>query len=87
MTEFAKNAQKPCQAFFSKKHPKIEQISDDFKSNLLYAALPKGHDIYDPTLNRAYEELSRFYHFIADPAKVRQPQHKGKVERTVKIVR
>ena len=43
MTEFAKNAQKPCQAFFSKKHPKIEQISDDFKSNLLYAALPKGH--------------------------------------------
>ena len=45
MTEFAKNAQKPCQAFFSKKHPKIEQISDDFKSNLLYAALPKGHTI------------------------------------------
>ena len=45
MTEFAKNAQKPCQAFFSKKHPKIEQISDDFKSNLLYAALPKGHGI------------------------------------------
>ena len=45
MTEFAKNAQKPCQAFFSKKHPKIEQISDDFKSNLLYAALPKGHYI------------------------------------------
>ena len=44
MTEFAKNAQKPCQAFFSKKHPKIEQISDDFKSNLLYAALPKGHE-------------------------------------------
>lgn len=44
-------------------------------------------DIYDPTLNRAYEELSRFYHFIADPAKVRQPQHKGKVERTVTIVR
>lgn len=44
-------------------------------------------NIYDPILNQAYQELSHFYNFIADPAKVRTPQHKGKVERSVTIVR
>ena len=44
-------------------------------------------DIYDPTINRAYAQLERYYGFVADPAKVRKPEHKGKVERTVTIVR
>jgi transposase len=44
-------------------------------------------DIYDPTINRAYGELERHYGFVADPAKVRQPRHKGKVERLVPVVR
>jgi len=44
-------------------------------------------DIYDPTLNRAYSELERHYGFVADPAKVRMPRHKGKVERSVPVVR
>jgi transposase len=44
-------------------------------------------DIYDPTMNYAYANLERHYGFIADPAKVRTPEHKGKVERTVPIVR
>ena len=44
-------------------------------------------DIYDPTLNETYAELSRFYSFIADPAKARTPQHKGKVERSVQMVK
>ena len=44
-------------------------------------------DIYDPTINRSYAELERYYGFIADPAKVRVPEHKGKVERSVPIVR
>jgi len=44
-------------------------------------------DLYDPTINRAYGELERFYGFVADPAKVRTPEHKGKVERSVPIVR
>jgi transposase len=44
-------------------------------------------DIYDPTINRAYGELERHYGFVADPAKVRQPRHKGKVERLVGVVR
>ena len=52
----------------------------------LKAGVIKPH-IYDPTLNMAYEELSRFYNVILDPAKVRQPQHKGKVERSVLLVK
>jgi transposase len=44
-------------------------------------------DIYDPTLNRAYADLERHYGFIADPARIRKPKHKGKVERMVSVVR
>ena len=44
-------------------------------------------DIYDPTLNETYSELSRFYGFAIDPAKAYQPQQKGKTERSVRIVK
>jgi len=44
-------------------------------------------DIYDPTLNFAYADLERHYGFVADPAKVRSPKLKGKVERVVPVVR
>jgi hypothetical protein len=44
-------------------------------------------DIYDPTINRTYAELERYYGFIADPAKVRIARHKGRVERSVAICR
>ena len=44
-------------------------------------------DLYDPTINRAYAELERHQGFVADPAKVRTPEHKGKVERSVPVVR
>jgi transposase len=56
-------------------------ILDNLKAGVL------SPDIYDPTLNRSYAELERHYGFVADPAKVRTPQHKGKVERSVTIVR
>jgi transposase len=44
-------------------------------------------DLYDPTLNRLYRDLERHYGFAADPAKVATPQHKGRVERSVSLVR
>lgn len=44
-------------------------------------------DIYDPVINKTYAEFERHYGFIADPAKVRMPEHKGKVERSVTIVK
>jgi len=44
-------------------------------------------DIYDPLINRSYAECARYYGFIVDPAKVRTPKHKGKVERSIQIIR
>ena len=49
-------------------------VLDNLKAGVVKA------DLYDPTLNRAYQELERHYGFVADPAKVRTPEHKGKVE-------
>jgi hypothetical protein len=56
-------------------------LLDNLKSGVI-----KAH-IYDPTLNETYAELSKFYGFIADPAKARTPEHKGKVERSVQMVK
>lgn len=44
-------------------------------------------DFYDPVKNRSYGELEHHYGFIIDPTKVRTPEHKGKVERSVTLVR
>jgi len=44
-------------------------------------------DFYDPTLNRSYAECEKHYGFVADPAKVRLAKHKGKVERSVTLVK
>jgi len=44
-------------------------------------------DLYDPRINRAYADLERHYGFAADPAGVRRPNHKGKVERSIPVVR
>ena len=44
-------------------------------------------DLYDPTLHRAYAECERHYGFTVDPARVRAPQDKGKVERGIPVVR
>lgn len=56
-------------------------ILDNLKSGVIKP------DIYDPTLNRAYADMERHFGFVADPARVRTPKHKGKVERAVPIVR
>ncbi len=44
-------------------------------------------DLYDPTVNRAYGELERHYGFVVDPTRLRTARHKGKVERSVPVVR
>jgi len=56
-------------------------ILDNLKSGILKA------DIYDPIINRAYADMERHYGFVADPAKIKKPEHKGKVERAVPTVR
>lgn len=44
-------------------------------------------DFYDPLINRNYAELERHYGFVVDPAKVRSPAHKGKIERSNPLIR
>ena len=52
----------------------------------LTAAIVKA-DRYDPRLNRAYGELTRYYGCVVDPARVAQPTDKPRVERTVRYAR
>jgi transposase len=44
-------------------------------------------DRYDPRVNRAYGELARHYGCLIDPARVRHPRDKPKVERNVRYAR
>jgi len=43
--------------------------------------------LYDPQFNRVYREMADYYGCFIDPARVRRPQDKGKVERDVQTVR
>ena len=56
-------------------------ILDNLKSGVVKP------DLYDPRIHHAYADLERHYGFVADPAGVRRPKHKGKVERSVPVVR
>ena len=40
-------------------------------------------DIYDPTVNPLYRDMLRHYNVVALPCRVRDPDRKGKVERSV----
>ncbi len=44
-------------------------------------------DRYDPRVNRAYGELTRYYGCLVDPSRVRQPTDKPRVERNVDYAR
>lgn len=56
-------------------------IIDNLKSGVITP------NLYDPKLNRAYGEMSEYYGCFIDPARVRHPKDKGKVERDVQTVR
>lgn len=44
-------------------------------------------DLYDPILNKTYQEMAEHYNCFLDPCRVRHPKDKGKVERDVQTVR
>jgi transposase len=44
-------------------------------------------DLYDPQLNRAYQEMAEHYSCFIDPCRVARPKDKGKVERDVQTIR
>lgn len=53
--------------------------------NLLSGVL--NADVYDPTINRTFAELCDCYGTMADPARVRAPKDKGKIERIIPVAR
>lgn len=56
-------------------------VLDNLKSGVLKS------DLYDPILNRSYGEMAEYYGCFIDPARIRRPKDKGKVERDVQTVR
>jgi transposase len=44
-------------------------------------------DLYDPKVNRSYAELGEHYGVLIDPARVRKPRDKARVERPMPYVR
>ncbi len=44
-------------------------------------------DLYDPKINRGYEEMARHYGVLIDPARAGKPKDKPRVERMVSYVR
>lgn len=44
-------------------------------------------DLYDPKINRSYAELAGHYDTLIDPARVRKPKDKARVERPMPYVR
>lgn len=54
-------------------------VIDNLKSGVTKA------DYYEPELNKTYNDLATHYSVIVDPARVRKPQDKSKVETAVKI--
>lgn len=44
-------------------------------------------DLYEPTLNRSYREMAEHFGCFIDPARIKSPKDKGKVERDVQTVR
>lgn len=44
-------------------------------------------NLYEPTLNRNYQEMAQHYHTFLDPCRVKHPKDKAKVERDVQTVR
>jgi len=56
-------------------------VLDNLKNGVIKA------DLYDPKLNRTYQEMAEHYGCFIDPCRVRHPKDKGKVERDVPTVR
>jgi hypothetical protein len=59
-------------------------VPDNLKAAVIRAAFGVGGAT---TLNRSYRELARHYGFKLDPAPVREPKKKGKVESGVRYVK
>ena len=58
-----------------------KDVIDNLKAGVISPSL------YDPSLNKAYREMSEYYDCFIETARVAHPKDKGKVERDVQTVR
>ena len=56
-------------------------VTDNLKASVIRP------DLYDPKLNRTYQELASHYSVLIDPARARKPKDKPRVERPIPYVR
>jgi transposase len=56
-------------------------VIDNHKSGVIKA------DSMEPKMNRSYQEMAEYFGCFIDPARVRHPKDKGKVERDVQTIR
>jgi len=78
------------QQSFTASHIKMFEYFDGVPVRLVIDNLKSGvikPDLYDPKLNRTFRDMSEHYGCFIDPARVRRPKDKGKVERDVQTVR
>lgn len=59
----------------------LRVLLDNLKSGVIKP------DLYDPTLNKTYQQMAEHYGCFIDPCRVRHPKDKGKVERDVQTIR
>ena len=75
---------------FVASHVKLFEYLGGVPRRLLIDNLKSGvikPDLYDPVLNRCYQEMAEHYGCFIDPCRVGHPQDKGKVERSVPVAR
>jgi transposase len=59
----------------------VRLVVDNLKTGVLRP------DLYDPQLNRSYEQLARYYGTLVDPCRSGQPKDKPRVEKMIQYVR
>jgi transposase len=78
------------QQSFIASHVKMFEFFDGVAEHITLDNLKTGvikPDLYDPTLNKTYQEMAEHYNCFLDPCRVRHPKDKGKVERDVQTIR
>ena len=75
---------------FTASHVRMFEFFGGVPSRLGFDNLKAGvikPDLYDPELNRTYQEMAEFYGCFLDPCRVGKATDKGKVERDVQTIR
>lgn len=78
------------QQSFTASHINMFEYFDGVPTRVVIDNLKSGvikPDLYEPRLNRTFREMAEHYDCFIDPARVRHPKDKGKVERDVQTVR